>query len=243
MSKQRTVLTPECRMSFPHLLVAKEFIEKGKPSGKFSYQVELLFGEEALGKFRVLDSGKLVETNIENLLVGLAKEAWGDETNPATGQPLTVRDMFAGVAVKGWPLKKGDTIAAALVAKSKNGDHYKGQRAMSVKSNVSDKVTPPALSFARPGGVDMLNRLNPADMQKAKLMFTGGNYAVAELNIVATTVAGMKYLTPYLNGISYTREGPKLGGGGGQLMGRFEGVSGGESNHNPMQGMDDEIPF
>lgn len=242
-NKSRTVLTPEFRMSFPNLVKPKEFIDKGKPSGKFFYNTEMIFTEDALKKFRVLRDGSLVSVDFASLLAELAKDAWGSETNPETGQPLTVKEMFAGVLAKGWPLRKGDVIADVLKAKGKSGDHYRGMRVMSAKSNVTDKVTPPTLSIDQKGGHRTLNRLVETDMQTARSAFVGGNFAVAELNIVANVVGGLKYLTAYLNEVRYTREGPKFGGQGGALMSKFEGISGGESDHNPTEGMDDEIPF
>jgi hypothetical protein len=244
MAKNRVVLTPEFRMSFPNLIKAKEFIEKGKPSGKFSYNVEMLFPEDSLAKFKVLRGDQLVDTNIEQLLVELAKETWGNEIDPATGQPITVKAMFAGVAAKGWPLRRGDVIADALKAKQKSGEHYRGVRVMAAKSNVTDKVQPPALSIAAKGGAQKINRLLEVDLDRARNAFVGGNYAVAELNIAASVVGGLKYLTAYLNLVRYTRDGAKLGGGGGALMDRFDGVSGGQADHDPTAGMgDDEIPF
>lgn len=243
MAKNRVVLTPEFRMSFANLIRPKEYIEKGKPSGKFSYSVEAILTEDSLGKFKVLRDGKLEDVEIASLLAELAKEAWGTAINPETQKPWTVKEMFSGVAQKGWPLKRGDAIADALKAKGKNGEHYRGGRLMALKSNVSDKVQPPVLQIAQKTGLYKINRLLDTDLEKAKQAFVGGNYAVAELNIAASEVGGLKYLTPYLNVVRYTREGAKLGGGGGSLMERYEGVSGGQADHDPTAGMDDEIPF
>lgn len=242
-NKSRTVLTPEFRMSYPNFIKPKEYVEKGKPSGKFQYQGESIFTEDSLTKFRVLKDGALVNVNISELLVELAKEAWGDEKNPETGAPVTVKEMFMGPLAKGWPLRKGDVIADEAAKKGKTADHYRGTRVMSIKANVSDKALPPALGFATKGGITVLNRLSPTDIEKAKQMFVGGNYAVAEINLVAQVVSGFKFITPYVNSVTYTREGAKFGQAGGALMSRFEGVVGGESDHNPTAGMDDEIPF
>jgi len=222
-------------MSFPNLIKAKEYMEKGKPSGKFSYSVEALFPEASLVKFQVLRDGKLVEVNIQDILVELAKEKWPG---------IVIKDAFAGVAQKGWPLKRGDAVADALKAKGKNGEHYRGMRLMALKSNVSDKVQPPSLGIAQKGGAYKINRLVETDLDKARQAFVGGNYAMAELNLAASEVGGMKYLTPYLNLVRYTREGPKLGGGGGALMERYDGVNGGSSSHDPTEGMvEEEVPF
>lgn len=240
----RVVLTPEGRMSFANLLSAREYKEKGKPTGKFSYTTDLLFPEDAMDKFRVLDTatGQLAERKLAEILAELAKEQWPG---------IVLKDVFVGPGMKGWPIKKGDAAADAAKAKGKDAEHYRGLRFLSVKSNVSDKVQPPILSAVQKGAKPrVFNRGVPGDMEVARSLFQGGNYALAELNIVANEVGGMKYLTPYLNSIRYTREGAKFGNRGGDLMDRFGGVQGGEADYDPTDGMgggaaavDDEIPF
>lgn len=245
MAKSRVVLTPEVRLSFPHLITATEYKDPvtKKPSGKWSYQSEILIPETSVAKFRVLRDGNLVEVDMAQLLKELALEEW-----PELAVPGALQAAFAGVLSKGWPLKRGDAKADEMAKKAepKDGSHYRGHRVMAVKSNVNDKVQPPALSVLNADGKSfrVLNRMLPADMETAKMAFVGGNWVVAELNIVATVVSGLKYLTPYLNSVRYTREGVKFGGQGGQLMSRFEGISGGSSSHDPTAGMGgDEIPF
>lgn len=236
----RVVLTPEARMSFANLLAAREYKEKGKGTGKFSYTVDLMFAEDALKKFRVLDtaSGQLVERDLKELLAELAREQWPG---------IKLGEVFVGPGLKGWPIKKGDDIANAAQAKGKDAEHYRGLRSIAVKSNVSDKVQPPILSQVVKGAKPrVFNRGVQGDMEIARSLFQGGNYCVAELNIVANEVGGMKYLTPYLNSVRYTRDGAKFGNRGGDLMSRFEGVSGGEADYDPTSGMTadaDEIPF
>lgn len=243
----RVVITPECRGSFVHMLKARESKDQqGKPTGKFAYTSDLLFPDEALDKFLIADENGsgLKEVKLSDLLVELAKEQWPNAKNPETGQPMSVKEMFSGVAMKGWPIKRGDKRADDSQAKGKDGEHYRGLRFLSVKSNVSDKVQPPILSQAIKGGKPrVFNRAMEADMEVARSLFQGGNYFVAELNIVATEVGGMKYLTPYVNAMRYIREGAKFGNRGGDLMDRFAGVQGGEADYDPTEGMDDEIPF
>jgi hypothetical protein len=242
MANSRVVLTPEVRLSFANLIKPTEWVDpKTKnPSGKWSYNTEIIIPEDAVKKFRVLRDGNLVEVDLSLLLRELALEKW-----PELAQPGALQAAFAGVLAKGWPLKRGDVKADALKAAGKNGEHYRGGRVMTTKSNVNDKVQPPALSILNPDKKTFrsLNRMLPSDMETAKMAFVGGNFAVAELNIVASEVSGLKYLSAYLNSVRYTREGAKFGGQGGQLMSRFEGIVGGESPHDPTAGMDAEIPF
>src|SRR5882724_750365 len=102
-NKSRTIVTPECRLSFCHMTTAKEFIDKGKHTGKFSYITDLIIKPEDLDNFQMLDptSGHVTKVNIGIALRGLALEAWGSEINPDTQKPWTVKEMFAGVASKG----------------------------------------------------------------------------------------------------------------------------------------------
>lgn len=243
----RTVLTPEFRLSYAHLISPKEFIEKGKPTGKFSYITDALIKLDDVKKFKIPNpdpnaNGALMDVDFSLLLVELAKEAWGTEINPDTSVPYTVREMFAGVAQKGWPLKDGNKLADAAAAKQKDGEQYRGLKVISIKSNVSDKSQPPILSKATPQGKKVFNRNMPSDLEEAKSLFQSGNYCVAELNIVANVVGGMKYLTCYVNSIRYTREGVKFGRTGGAMLDKFGGTGGGVSERTDLQ-VDDEIPF
>lgn len=243
MAINRILITPEFRMSFPNLLKPKEFMEKGKPTGKKLYSMEMLILENLLGKFLMPKDNAFVEVDINTVLAELAKEAWGSEIDPELKRPLTVKEMFAGPLARGWPLKRGDVIADAIKLKGKQGEHYRGHRMMACKSNVADNVNPPTLQIAAKGGAKTLSRMVEADMATARTAFRGGNYAIAELNIKPNVVSGLKYLTVYVNLVRYTRDGAALGGVGGSAMERFDGINGGQADHDPTQGIDDEIPY
>lgn len=245
----RILITPEARLSFCNVIVAKEFKDKNKGNvgtGKFSYITDLIIKPDDIKKFRMLDTttGNVTEVDFQIALRDLALEAWGTSINPDTSKPWTVKEMFAGVAARGWPLKNGDVIAAKAKAQTppRDYDQYLGMKALSIKSNVSEKTQPPILSQQLKDGKRTFNRTLPGDMEIAKQLFQGGNYAFAEINVVANEVSGMKYLTCYVNSLRYTREGTKFGRSGDDLMDRFGGVGGGESDHNPLEGSD-EIPF
>ncbi len=240
----RSLVTPEFRMSFPHLITAHPYTENGKPTGKEAYQTEAIFAEDALAQFKAYDEAqsKYVDVNLPQLLVALAQEAWPDIKNPATGETLSVKQLFDMQMGKGWPVKRGDVVKQEKEAKGKNGDHYAGMRVMNFKSNKADNIQPPVLSRVTGAKTfKVLERTSDVDMSQAKLLFQGGNYAFATISIVANVVSGTRFLTPYLNGIRFTREGKKLGGQ--SEMDRFDGYSGGAAAHNPAAGMDDEIPF
>ena len=251
----RVVLTPEFRGSYVNTIEPTEFREPGKPpSGKWAYTSEMIFSEDSLAKFRVLRDGNLVFVDIRKILEEIALEAWPELAGPAQpGQQFTPLQLaFIGPLSKGWPLKKGDQLADKALQKAvsqnkaaPNVDHYRGNRVISAKSNVTQKTQPPALAHLVKGNPKpvALNRAVPSDMQVAKTLMVGGNYFVAELNLKASEVGGLKYIVPYLNAFTYTREGTKFGFQGGALMSRFEGVVGGESSHDPTAGLDAEIPF
>ena len=241
----RSLVTPEFRMSYPALVKPKPFMENGKPSGQESYQVEAIFDEAVLTKFRTYDeaTNAYVEVNISQVLFQLAQEAWPGQNIKTMFE--SQKDKF-DEPNKGWPLKRGDVLKAQKEAKGKKADHYAGTRIMSLKAptetRAGEALQPPTLSMATgPGTFRTLDRSMDEDMQKANHLFTGGSYAFATIGIIAMTVAGVKFLTPYLNSIRWTRVGKALGGG--NEMDRFDGYSGGASDHNPTQGMDDEIPF
>jgi hypothetical protein len=237
----RSLVTPEFRMSFAHLVTAHPYMENGKPTGKESYQVEAIFEEDALNHFRIYDEAKnaYVEVNLLTVLVQLAQEAWPGQNIKAEFEAQ--KDKY-GQPNKGWPVKRGDVLKAQKEAKGKKADHYAGTRVMSLTSNKVDTIQPPTLSMVTGEKTfRTLDRSLDGDIAKAKAVFVGGNYGFATIGISAMTVAGVKYLKPYLNSIRFTRTGKPLGGG--NEMDRFDGYTGGASDHNPTQGMDDEIPF
>ena len=232
MAKKPTIalLTPEIRQSFPALITPREGIDdEGKKTGKWAYSVEGLFDEDKLTQFRMYDdaSQKYVNVDIREALTQLSKTAWPN---------LDPQALFQGQSGRGWPLKKGDALKAKRESKGKKGDHYAGLRVIALKSNVAEGVQPPSLSQQLQGdNYKKFDRTVDADMAKAKLLFVGGNYAWAAVSFVANVVSGLHYLTAYMNGVRYTREGAKFGGQ--NEMDRFDGISGGSAAHNPMQGM------
>lgn len=222
------LITPPFRMSYPHVVTAKEFVDRGVKTGKFAFQVEAIFAEAELTRFRFLKEDNTVElVDIRQVLAGLSQQAWPNE-DPAA--------LFQRQGGTGWPLIKGEAAKQKAEIKGKNGDHYIGNRIMSLKSNKSDKNQPPRLGWVTsPNAWKPLDRNSETDMQRAVSLFQGGNYAFAAIAIVADTVAGRNFLTPYLNEIRYVKEGQKFGNQG--AMARFDGISGGRSDYDPTKGM------
>ena len=247
-NKSRNILTSEVRFSYVNVLEPTQYKDpKTGALGKWSYHLELIIEEAGLKKFQMKNAaGALQDVDISQVLKELALEAWPElAVAPQPGQPSPLVLAFSGAGEKGWPLRRGDKFADAAKVKGKDGEHYRGKRIMTAKSNVHPKTNPPSLSMPIDGKVRVLNRLVPSDMAAAKLAFTGGNYGYAELNIVTQDVAGGKFLTVYLNSLRYSRDGAKFGNQGGDLMSKFDGIQGGTANYDPTKGMAmaDEIPF
>jgi hypothetical protein len=226
----RSVVTPDFRFSYCALIKPRAYQEGGQAKGTPAYQTEAIFPESSLPNFRVYDETAKTYTNVNitALLSQLAQEAWPGQDIKAIFERQLDKHGNPG---KGWPLKRGDLIAV-------------GMRVMSFKSYESDKMQPPQLSTVTDPKLNKfrpLDRLNDEDMKLANQLFRGGNWGFATINIRAKITSGMYAITPYLNGIRYTRQDAQIGGQ--SEMDRFDGVSGGQSPHDPTKGMDDDIPF
>jgi len=233
----KRVLAPKFRGSYVQVITPKPYTDEHGKKGEPRYTMDMIFDAADIAKFRAEDgSGNLVEVGVDRLAVQLAKERWPELSDPA---------VLKAELTKGWPLKKGDVMAAKKEAKNKDGEPFKGKIVITAKSYENVK---PILSYYDKtanngkGGFRVLNRGSDVDMAKASDLFQGGNYFGAELTMKATEVSGTKFITFYINAVRYLGEGEKFGGKG--MMDRFDGVYGGESDHNPTEGMtNDEIPF
>lgn len=244
----KRVLTPRFRMSFPHLIVPKPYMENGVKKGEPRFQLDMIFEVADLAKFRAEDgNGQLVEIDVKKLAVNLAREQWPAGNPPDKGGDMTLQDSFkaafldgAGNPTKSWPFREGDKMADALKAKNKDGEFLRGKVVIAAKSYENVK---PILSYydATAKATKQLSRISDVDMAKAKEMFNGGNYAGAELSMRASCVGGVHYISFYINAVRFLAEGEKFGGKG--MMDRFDGVYGGEAAHDPTAGMNEEIPF
>lgn len=231
----RRLLTPEFRMSFPKLVTPEAFKEKGKAKGDPVYSVECIIDPVNFPKF--LESNAegtaMVEVNVKDVLVQAAKAKWeGISVKEAVGK----KELF-------WPIVDGNAHSAKLTAKAggdkKDFSQYKDK---SVFRTGANQEYPPVLSMVDKGVVVQFNRASDSDMAKAKQVFKGGNYGIAEVTVKAVETPQGRYLKFYVNSIRMTRVGEPLGGGGG-LMARYDGIKGGQSAHNPTDGMDDDIPY
>lgn len=228
-----TVLTPAFRMSFPNLIEAKPVVMQGKAQGDPIFSMTGILDPEATKQFKVVDpkdATKLIDADINLLILQIAKAEW---------PTLDIKNEMA----KTWPVYSGDIYAAAQVEKGKSGDAYVGKKLFNMKAQ---QEYPPTLRAVVDGKVKIFNRGMPSDMQLAKHLFTGGHYAMAELNLVPYKIGPAKdasftyYVTAYMNNVRFVKEGERFGGQ--SMMDRFAGVDGGSSDIDPTRDLASEIP-
>lgn len=243
----KRVLTPPFIASHPHLITPKPFIDPAtkQPKGPPRFQLSMIFDPADLGKFRVEDGDKLIETDIKKLAVLTAKEQFPNLVDPNAFKAAFLKGDGV-TTTKGWPFVDGDVTAKGMEAKGKEGaDRFKGKCVINAKSYEDIK---PILSYFDPEkkAWRQLNRTSDVDMKKANDLFQGGNQFGAELTLRCTQMkdsqgGGDYFLSFYINAVRFLKEGEPFGRKG--MMDRFDGYQGGESPHDPTKGMSDEIPF
>lgn len=221
----RILITPEFRMSYPQLVQAKKFQNKGEPT----FTLEMIYEPEDLSKFQLLDdtTNKFLDVDVQQMVLAVIKGKWGADSYD--------KEEWG----RNWPIKSGDIIA--------NKRKGKGKEALLGKKVIKCKASAeyaPELLYVEDGVTKAINRGADSQLTKAKSLFVGGFYGFAEVTCKALDTPQGKFVTFYLNSIRLTREGERLGGE--SLMRRFDqtGVAGGVSSVDPTQGMtDDDIPF
>jgi hypothetical protein len=234
-TKERPIiaLSPEFKVSYPQISKPSQY----QDNAKLMYSVEAIIKPEDLGKFRVKDdSGDTVQAHLEQLALQAAKREWGQNFNAKAA--CDAKDMK-------WPVKYGDEIIAKKdpIQQDRLG-HYEGMRIFSSKCNavINGKPNAPVVRYQDDMGMVVnLDPRNPDHTAKIDELFKPGNFACAEINVKAYEVSEIKHVVFYLNKIMFLREGERIGST--SLMDdAFSGVSGGQSDYNPTQGMADEIP-
>jgi len=226
------VISSLFRMNFPKLDVPKAFDDKKDAKLKFSTQ--MLFDPAKLADFNIDNGhGGFDKVDITKLCKDLAYQKWPD----IKGDPDAFKEHFR--KLKGgsnWPIRKGETVIAELTkknqAKGKKVPDLSYLEGMVQINASSNEEMPPVLSYKEAGKTVELDRSNPDHMRKIKKLFTGGNYAIAELTVIPQETDAGHYITFYLNHVVFRKEGERLGGGGG-LMSRFDGIDGGETDFDP----------
>lgn len=229
-SKYYLTLSPKARMAFSTLIDPKPFKENGVEKGDPVYSAELLFRPEDMKAFRVEDPNNpddLVEIDLAVYLSRIAKEAWGSDFN--VKEAVATGDLH-------WPIKKGESVAAK---RKGNTEHYDGMKVISVKTG--EEYAPGLFYKDENGKEQKVNRAVKSEMETARRLFYSGAYVTVECSLKASIVSGRRYISFYLNSVDFVEAGERLGGGR-SLRDRVRGVEGGESAHNPMAGMDEDIP-
>ncbi len=233
-----TVITNPFILSYPTLLKAEPYKEKGVAKGDPVFSFEAIADPESLKSWLILDREKdeFVPGSVEARLVALAKEKWGADY-----------DVAGAVKHKGlsWPFKSGNIKAD----KGEKFKHYRDKKffrgkALAVINGVPNE---PSLYFSDENNqLTKIIRSSEQGRQQIVDLFYGGAICTAEFNAVAGTTGDNKYVTFYINSVVFEENGERLGGGSN--IERLRGVRGGETPYDPTGGMkpdvtDDEIPF
>lgn len=227
------VITPPFILGYPNVIQPRQYMEGGKPKGDPKFSMEMIFAPDDMGKFKIPTAdGGFEDADLAQLYVRAGKRAFGEDFN--------AKKSVEARALK-WPIVTGEALIAKKLEKGKkreNLDHYDGKRIVSATCSQS---YPPSLKYTEGGERKNVHRGLDAEEAKAKNLFYGGAVCIAELSIKGTEVDERMHLVTYFNSVLFVRNGERLGGG--SLMDRFDGIDGGESDHDPTAGMDDDIPF
>lgn len=217
------LITPEFMMSYPESLIKPQQYNN---KGPYRYSVEMVFDPDDLASFkRPNDQGEFEDVDIKKVLSQVAKSEWPD---------INVKEAVSSGDLR-WPITKGDKKADKREQKGKKSEYYRGKEVITAKTG---EEFPPRLYYVEGGKLKQIARGMDSEEAKARNMFRGGNFGYAEINIKAIEINEIKHIVFYVNSVRYTREGERIGGM--SMMDRFEGVSGGVSDHDPTEGMDDD---
>jgi hypothetical protein len=256
--QKASFITSEFILSYPkldkpdyyHEMVNGVRVQKGE---KLQYDMEALSLPESLKDWRLIDkdtyeAGPPTE-NIEQACVRLAKAAFAEDL----GDDFNVAEVVKMGALK-WPFHSGDRKADAKGGKA---EIYRGKKYWRAKAmaEIKGQAAAPKLYVAEEGveGLLQLHRGTIQGDQAIANHFYAGAYCTAEVTVQADDTGGNRYVTFYLNSITFERHGERMSSGGGSAMERLRGVRGGTTDYNPTEGMEaagpdvgdgsDEIPY
>lgn len=222
--------TPVVRMSYPNLLTPKKFKDpKSGREGNPMYNFEMIMTPENLDEFKVLrDDGNWEDINVSHAMAEVAKKEWPG---------IDLKEAVGNKSLR-WPLKDGNQKKAEREANGKKGDVYEDMKIIPVKAT---EKWPPQLYVVEGGKFRELSRSDEKDRAKIEQVFVAGFYVKANVNVTTAFLNEIKYVTFYVNAVMFIREGERIGGMTAEQ--RFGGIEGGESDYDPTEGLDDEIPF
>ena len=230
--------SPIFRMSFPHVIEPRAFIDPKNPGikGDPTYSVEMIFQPDDLKNFQMRTDSDWEQVDIVAVMADVAKEKW-----PGIDLREEVRNK-----VLLWPVIDGNKKAQDREQAGKDASEvYQDMKVIKAKAK---QDYPPSLAVIDKGKIAELDRHTEKEMATAKGLFVAGYYAKASLNMKAHEVTGKKYITFYLNGILYFKKGERIGGM--SIEDKFGGIEGGESAYDPTANtesvqdqFDEEIPF
>lgn len=233
-----TFITAPFILSYPKLVKAEPYMEKGKPKGEPHFSLEGISTKESLAEWIKVDrEGGEFEpnVNIEVAAVQMCKQLFGD---------INVNEAVKLKALS-WPFKAGDKKAEE---KGEKGAHYRGKKFWRAKAKevINGQHNEVRLYVLESDGKarQVLVNTTVGEKEVAKY-FYGGAICTAELNLVVGETAQGRYATFYVNSVIFNKDGDRLGGESN--ISRFYGVSGGAGQSDPTAGapkaLEDEIPY
>jgi hypothetical protein len=240
---QVSLRAPVFRMSFPNLIEPRAYTDpKTKKKSAPEYSVQMIIEPKGLDHFQMLNPETdewEKEVNIKKVIRAVADAAWGDNEN------YDFETFIKTEALK-VPLVNGDKVAKERESRNKKGDLYAGNFVL--RGHASAKFRP-ALYTVDGGSYRELDMekddegvyLNSVDVALAKKLFYAGAYGRANLTCKGVESSFGKFVTVYLNGVLFHRDGKRIGGASGED--RFGGIEGGVGDYDPTSELDDEIPF
>lgn len=245
-----SIMTPPFILSYPQLDVPKKYKDPktGQEGQEKLYNMEMIFADSDLEQFWLaVDTAEGFEIrDIKKLYVELAQREW-----PGVDVKATAVMKRPGQGQILWPVEGGAKRATAAEEAGKKFEHYVGCSIIKAKAKSVIKDTPsaPRLFYRDESGeLKQAHRGTEVGDKIIAAKFYPGAICRSEINVVANEMDGARFLTHYINGVTFLKDGDRLGSG--SMTERFEGIHGGQAAYDPTAGMDggpadldDEIPF
>jgi hypothetical protein len=223
-----------------HVVKAKAYTDpKTKQPGNPLFSINAILKAEELKQFKAFDetAGKFVDVSVSDIAIAEVKKQWPADTDtPEKLQAFINALKFT----KKWPFLDGTEVADKAKAAGKDSEFTRGMKVL--KASSVEKVAPNLFKLVGRDKVQ-LKRESPTDMAAAEGLFYAGGYFYAEITPSSGNAGGQPYVKFYLNAIVFVKNGERIGGGN-SLIGRFDGVIGGEdATSDPTKGIPDEIAY
>lgn len=240
MSEAIRMITPVFRGSFVHVAKAKAYTDpKTKVPGTPLFSLNAILKAEELKQFKAFDETamKFVDVSVSDIAIAEVKKQWPTDTDT----PEKLQGFINALKfTKKWPFLDGSEVADKAKAAGKDSEFTRGFKLL--KASSVEKVAPNMFQLVG-REKKQLHRESPTDMKTAESLFYSGGYFYAEITPSSGNAGGQPYVKFYLNAVVFVKHGERIGGGN-SLIGRFDGVIGGEdATTDVTQGLSEEIAF